>query len=1007
MDSKTLKLRYFIALLLCVTFLGLTTSAYAQSSISGKVVDESNEPLIGVTVSIQGTTVGTITDIDGNYSINVPSGQENGTVVFSFIGYGTVTMPVPASGKLNIQMQPEDTQLGEVVAIGYGTKRKGDLTGSISSVSEKDFNGGVVSSPEQLINGKVAGVQIMSKGGSPSAGSAIRIRGGASLNASNNPLIVLDGVPLENGGIAGNDNNFLSLINPADIESMSILKDASSAAIYGSRASNGVIIINTKKGSKDKMKVNFNTTNSVSFKTKTADMLSRDQFIDAINQYGNDNNRSLLAANLAKDDNNTDWIDEIFQPAWASDNNLSVSGSIAKKLPTRVSVGYLAQDGILKSDNMKRYTASLNLSPSFMNDALKVNLNVKGSFNDNTFAENGAIYTATVFDPTYAVKSGDPDNFGGWNEVYSDIDANGKKTPYTNASGNPVALLDYYRSTSTVKRVIANIDIDYTFPFLKDLKAHITGGFDGSKGEGNVKYPNGMFRDYGTNGRDYDYGPQKNKNSLFTGYLAYNKKTDVINFDFTAGYDFQKQAGNRPAYFEYSYLGKTETDQIKAVAEKDYAHVLMSYYGRANFTLFSKYMLTATIRRDGSSRFSKDNRWGTFPSVAFAYRISEEAFMDNLKDVVNNIKFRVSWGITGQQELDSDPSNGNYNYLATYNLSQVGAQYKFGDTYYNMYRPSAYVEALTWETTKAWNIGLDFGFLNDKITASIDYYTRKTEDLLATVPAAAGTNFRSEILTNVGNVDSKGVELNLGFSPIQTKDWGLDFNFNATWQKNEISNLRLSDKAAVAPTLVGAEVNFHKYQVYMEGYTPYTFYLKHQLYDSNGQPIEGAYADLDGSGDDSEGDRYFGHSALPDWIMGFSLSLRYKKFTLSTGLRANIGNYVYNGMAAGTGAYECLGYNNYQNLNISSSVLDTKFKVRQMYSDYYLENASFLKMDNISLSYNFGRITKYFGLNATFGIQNVFTVTKYSGVDPEIENGIDNNFYPRPRTFSLSLGFDF
>jgi len=1002
MDSKTLKLRYLMAFLLCVTFMGLTSAAYAQKSISGKVIDESSQPLIGVTVAVQGTTVGTITDIDGNYSLTVPAGSEHGTVVFSFIGYGTVTMPVPASGKLDIQMQPEDTQLGEVVAIGYGTKRKGDLTGSISSVSEKDFNGGVVSSPEQLINGKVAGVQITSNGGSPSAGSAIKIRGGASLNASNNPLIVLDGVPLENGGIAGNDNNFLALINPADIESMSILKDASSTAIYGSRASNGVIIINTKKGAKDKVKITFNTTNSVSVKTKTADMLSRDEFIDVINKYGTETNKRLLNENLAKADNNSDWIGEIFQPAFATDNNLSVSGSIAKKLPARVSVGYMSQDGILKTDNTKRYTANLNLNPTFFHDDLKVNLSVKGSVNDNTFAESGAIYTATVFDPTYAIKSGDENNFGGWNEVYNDTDENGKKIPYTNASGNPVALLDYYRSTSTVKRIITNLDVDYTMPFLKDLKLHVTGGFDGAKGEGNVKYPNGMFRDYGTNGRDFDYGPQTSKNALFTTYLFYNKRTDNVNFDFTAGYDFQKWSSDRPEYWEYSYLGKTEADQISKKPALDYAHVLMSYYGRANVTFFNKYMLTATIRRDASSRFSEDNRWGTFPSVAFAYRLSEESFMDGLRDVVNNIKIRASWGVTGQQE-----GIGNYNYLATYNLSQIGAQYKFGDSFYNMYRPAAYVADLTWETTKAWNLGIDFGFLNDKVTASFDYYTRKTEDLLATVPVAAGTNFASTIMTNVGNVDSKGIEVVLGLSPIQTNDWGLDINLNATWQNNEISNLRLSDKAAVAPTLVGETVNFHQYQVFMEGYKPYTFYLKHQLYDKNGKPIEGAFADIDGSGDDSEGDRYFCHSSLPDWIFGASLSLRYKKFTLSTSLRANVGNYLYNGMAAGTGASECLGYNNYQNLNLSSSFLDTKFKVRQMYSDLYLENASFLKMDNISLSYNFGRITKFFGLNASFAIQNVFTVTKYTGVDPEIVSGIDNNFYPRPRTFSLSLGFDF
>ncbi len=997
MDCKTLNFRYLIAFLLCITFAGLSLSASAQKALSGKITDENSQPLIGVTVSIEGTTVGTISDIDGNYQLQVPADKENGMVVFSFIGYETVTTAIPASGKLNIQMNQAVTELGEVVAIGYGTKRKGDLTGSIASVSEKDFNGGVVSSPEQLINGKVAGVQIMSKGGSPSAGSAIKIRGGASLNASNNPLIVLDGVPLEEGGIMGNDNNFLSLINPADIESMSVLKDASSTAIYGSRASNGVIIINTKKGAKDKLKVNFNTTNSVSFKTKTPDMLSASEFSEVLKE------KFPSRANLIGSEN-TDWVDEVFQPAWASDNNLSVSGSIAKVLPTRVSVGYLAQDGILMTDNVKRYTANLNLSPTFFHDDLKVTLSVKGAYNDNTFADGGyAIYQAPTFNPTIPVKSGDDNYMQGWTEVY-DTNADGTKT-YTSGYPNPVGYLDYSSNTSKVKRIITNLDIDYTFPFLKDLRAHVTGGFDGSKGEGNNTWSNDVFRDYSTNGRNFDYGPQINKNALFTGYLFYNKRTDNINFDFTAGYDYQKWHNNKSGYWEYSYLGKTEADQIVYHPEEDWAHVLMSYYGRANATFFGKYMLTATIRRDGTSRFSKDNRWGTFPSVALAYRLTEEHFMYGIRNVVNNIKIRASWGITGQQE---GKDIGNYRYLSTYNLSQVGAQYKFGDTYYNMYRPSAYIEDLKWETTKAWNFGVDFGFLNDKITASVDYYTRKTEDLMATVPVAAGTNFAAVTTTNVGNVDSKGVEIVLGYSPVQTKDWGLDLNFNATWQQNKISNLRLSDKAAIAPTLVGEAVNTHQLQVFMEGYAPYTFYLFHQLYDSDGNPIEGAYADIDGKDGITDADKYFVHSALPDWIMGFSFNLRYKKWTLSSSLRANIGNYVYNGTSSNAGASECLNWNTqFQVNNINSSYKDTKFGIRQIFSDYYLENASFLKMDNISLSYNFGRLTKWFGLNATFAVQNVFTVTKYCGIDPEIENGIENNFYPRPRTFSLSLGFDF
>lgn len=1003
MDCKTLNLRYLVArLLLCITFLGLTSVAFAQKSVSGKVLDETSQPLIGVTVSVQGTTVGTITDIEGKYFLNVPSGSEQNLIVFSFIGYETLMTNIPASGSLDIQMQPSVTELNEVVAIGYGTKRKGDLTGSISSVSEKDFNGGVVSSPEQLINGKVAGVQITSNGGSPSAGSTIKIRGGASLNASNSPLIVLDGVPLEQGGISGNDGNFLSLINPADIESMSVLKDASSTAIYGSRASNGVIIINTKKGAKDKLKVNFTTNNSVSFKTKTAEMLSRDEFVDVVNQYGTDVQKGNLG------DANTDWVEEIFQPAWASDNNLSVSGCIAKVLPTRVSVGYMAQDGIVKTDNVKRYTAALNLNPSFLNDALKVNASVKASLNENTYAPAGtAIFNALTFNPTNPIRSGNDDFLLGW---YETLDQTG--TPaVASAKANPVGYLDYYRSTSTVKRVIGNLDIDYTFPFLKDLKAHVTGGFDGAQGEGDIVCPDNSFsglKDYTAGpGANYSYGPQTNKNALFTGYLFYNKRTDNINFDATIGYDYQWWNSNTPQYYTYGYVDKFDPETgdkvfMASVPEKDYTHTLMSYYGRVNATFMGKYMLTATVRRDGTSRFAKDERWGTFPSVAFAWRLSDELFFGGLRETINNVKVRASYGITGQQD-----GIGNYNYLSTYNISTNGAAYKFGNKYYNMIRPSAYVSNLTWETTKSWNFGIDFGFLQDKITASVDYYTRKTEDLLASVPVASGTNFASTITTNVGNVDSKGLEVVLGYSPINTKDWGLDLNFNTTWQKNTISNLRLSDKAAVSETLVGDGIDGHQFQVYMEGYAPYTFFLYHQVYDENGKPIEGAYVDVDKDGEITTEDLYLGKHAMPDWIMGFSFNLRYKKFTLTSSLRANFGNYIFNAFAMNTGALNRLSYNSYEINNLSASFLDTKFATRQLFSDYYLHNASFLKMDNISLSYNFGKIANFASLNATFNVQNVFTMTKYNGVDPEIGNGVDNSFYPRPRTFSLSLGFQF
>ncbi len=993
MDSKTLNIRYIVAkMLLIVTFLGLSSLSFAQKTVSGVVSDETGQPIPGATVVLKGTTNGTITDFDGAYTLNLGGGDSH-ELMFSFIGYESLTIPVPSGNTLNVTMRPAVTELGEVVAIGYGTRRKGDLTGSISSVSEKDFNGGVVSSPEQLINGKVAGVQIMSNGGSPSAGSTIKIRGGASLNASNNPLIVLDGVPLENGGISGNSDNFLALINPADIESMTVLKDASSTAIYGSRASNGVIIITTKKGGKDKVKITFNTTNSMALKTKTADMLSRDEFIDVVKGTGEQKYIQFLG------NANTDWNDEIFRPAFGSDNNLSVSGTVAKVLPVRASIGYMAQDGILLNDNTQRYTGNLNLNPTFLNDDLKVNLSLKASMNKNRFADYGAIYNASVYNPTIPVYSGNDDLFMGYTEAYNMV--NGTPMPITGSVKNPVGLLEYQDNRSTVQRLITNLDVDYTFPFCKDLKAHVTGGLDFAKGEGSVFIPADAMLNYNEKGRDYSYGPEKNSNKLFTGYLNYTKKFDIVNFDVTAGYDYQYWNSNAP-YFEYY---TTEGAVMGSSSPKDQTHVLMSYYGRANATFMGKYMLTATVRRDGTSRFSKDERWGTFPSVALAWRISDEDFMSELSDVVNNLKLRASYGVTGQQD-----GIGNYNYLATYTLSQPNsaAYYLWNGNWIPIYYTSPYVENLKWESTKAWNIGLDFGILKDKVSGSIEYYSRTTENLLATVPAAAGSNFSSSILTNVGNVDSEGLEFSVNCNVLNTADWGLDMSLNATWEKNEITNLSINDGGEVVNNPAGPGIEGSQFQTLTEGQSPYSFWLYHQIYDLNGNPIEGAYVDANNDGIINDADKYYCHSPAPDLMLGYSLSLRYKKFTLSTSLRANLGNYVYNGIAAQMGGIEdVLQWNDGQINNMSSSYLATRFKHRQYQSDYYLHNASFLKMDNISLSYNFGKIADIFSLNATLNVQNVFTLTKYNGVDPEIGNGVDNSFYPRPRTFSLSLGFQF
>lgn len=958
-------------------------------TIKGEVTDAQNgEALIGATVIVEGEKGGTVTDFDGNFSLQVSSSAKK--IKVSYIGY--IDKVLSISDNMKVKLESDSKALADVVVIGYGTARKSDLTGSVATVKSKDFNKGLVSSPEQLINGKVSGVQIMSNSGSASAGSTIRVRGGASLNASNDPLIVLDGVPLEQGGISGNSSNFLSMINPSDIESMTVLKDASSTAIYGSRASNGVIIITTKKGQQGAVKVNFNTTNSLQTRAQMVDMLSRDEFVNVINQYGTDNQKSLLGTA------NTDWNDEVYRTAFGTDNNLSVSGSIDKWLPFRVSVGYYNQSGLVRKDNVERWTGNVVLTPSFFQDHLKLTINAKGTLNNNSFNNGGAVWAAATFNPTIPVYSGN-DKYGGYNEA---LDADGY--PVNAGVRNPRGLVDLYDSKSKVSRFIGSMDVDYKVHFLPDLKLHATVGADYAKGDGTVYVPayaaQSYNKDESLGGSDYKYGPQKNENRLLTLYANYAKYFEDIksNVDLTAGYDYQYWKSTTPLYYTKSAAG-TNLSTVKA---SDYRHVMLSYYGRINYSFDGKYLLTATVRRDASSRFSKDTRWGTFPSVALGWTLTEEPWLKNQK-VLSNLKLRASYGVTGQQE-----GIGNYNYLPVYTSSVTGAEAFINGQYINTYRPEAYVSDLKWETTTSWNFGLDFGFLDGRIGGAIDFYTRKTKDLLASVPTAAGTNFSKTILTNVGNVDSKGIEVSLNATPIQTKDWEWNLSYNFTWQSMKVKNLSLTKGGSQTNVKVGPSIDAYQFQVLSEGYEPYMFYVYHQLYDSKtGKPIEGAYADLNNDGEINDADLYRYHSPAPKYIMGLSTSLRYKQLTLGMSFRANIDNYVYNGMGMSTGAFETVSYNNSQLNNLNTSFLKTGFKTRQYLSDYYVENASFLKLDNLSLSYNVGKINKWASLTVSAMVQNVFTITGYSGTDPEVPNGMDNSFYPRPRTYSVSLGLQF
>ena len=976
-------------LLVALLLMGCLQLLAQTRTIKGVVTDAQNgEALIGATIMVEGDKSGTVTDFDGNFSLQVPSSAKK--VKISYIGY--IDQVVAISDNMKVNLESDSKALADVVVIGYGTARKSDLTGSVATVKAKDFNKGLVSSPEQLINGKVSGVQIMSNSGSASAGSTIRVRGGASLNASNDPLIVLDGVPLEQGGISGNSSNFLSMINPSDIESMTVLKDASSTAIYGSRASNGVIIITTKKGQQGDLKVNFSTTNSMQTRAQMVDMLSRNDFVNVINQFGTDNQKSLLG------DANTDWNDEVYRTAFGTDNNLSLSGSIGKYLPFRVSAGYYNQSGLVRKDNVERWTGNVVLTPSFFQDHLKLTINAKGTLNNNSFNNGSAVWAAATFNPTIPVYSGN-NSYGGFNEA---LDADGY--PVNAGVRNPRGLVDLYDSKSKVSRFIGSMDVDYKVHFLPDLKLHATIGADYAKGDGTIYVPGyaaqSFNKDESLSGSDYKYGPQKNENRLITLYANYAKYFENIksNVDLTAGYDYQYWKSTTPLYYTKSAAGTT----LSTVKASDYRHVMLSYYGRVNYSFDGKYLLTATVRRDASSRFSKDTRWGTFPSVALGWTLTEEPWLKNQK-VLSNLKLRASYGITGQQE-----GIGNYNYLPVYTASVAGAEAFINGHYITTYRPESYVENLKWETTTSWNFGLDFGFLNGRIGGAIDFYTRKTKDLLASVPPAAGSTFSKTILTNVGNVDSKGIEVSLNATPIQTKDWEWNLSYNFTWQNMKVKNLSLTQGGSQTNVKVGPSIDAYQFQVLSEGYEPYMFYVYHQLYDSKtGKPIEGAYADLNNDGEINESDLYRYHSPAPKYIMGLSTSLRYKQLTLGMSFRANIDNYVYNGMGMSTGAFETVSYNNSQLNNLNTSFLKTGFKTRQYLSDYYVENASFLKLDNLSLSYNVGKINKWASLTVSAMVQNVFTITGYSGTDPEVPNGMDNSFYPRPRTYSVSLGLQF
>lgn len=969
-------------LLFMFVMLFTSSALLAQKTVSGKVSGTDGEGIPSASIVLKGTTQGAITDIDGNFSLSVPN--DNAVLVVSYVGYTTQEIPVGTQSVINVTLA-EGATLSEVVVIGYGTQKKKDLTGSITSLSSENFQTGNIATIDQLANGKLAGVQITSGGGAPGAASRIRIRGGASLNASNDPLIVVDGVPLDNAGLSGAANP-LSFINPNDIETFTVLKDASATAIYGSRASNGVIMITTKKGSKSgATKFNFSTMVSSAQKTNEVDVLTGDEFRALVNSKGTAAQKALLG------NANTNWQDVIYRNAISSDNNLSATGNISG-MPYRASVGYLNQNGILLNDAMNRTSASVGISPKLFNDNLSIDMNYKGALIKNKFANQGAIGAAVAFDPTQPVKSGS-DIFGGYFEW---LDPSTKK-PNTLATKNPLGLLETRKDESTVKRHIANAQFNYNLPFLKGLKANLNVALDLAESDGFRFVDSTVASEYTRQGVDSKYSQKKNNKTL-QFYLNYAKDLGDNHFDVMGGYEYQDFLR------EGTDLDKTLTGEIKNNTRYKTQSTLVSFFGRANYSFKNRYLLTGTLRRDGSSKFSPDNRWGLFPSVALAWRVSEESFM---KDLGYDVKVRLGYGITGQQDLPSTLSE--YPYLARYTVGEPTAQYPFGGSYITTLRPEGYDANIKWEQTTTKNVGLDFNSNNGRFGVSVDYYIRQTDDLLSVIPVPAGSNLTNRILTNVGAMDNKGVELTLNLTPVKTNTLNWDVNFNVTYNENKITRLTKVADATSPGILVGdiAGGVGNTIQIHTVGYPRNAFYVLQQVYNSTGTPVEGLYVDNNTDSKSSPDDRYRYKQSDPRIFLGFSSNLSISDFTLGFVLRGNVDNYVYNNGNSSNGVFR-QSSNPFLN-NVTRDALTTGFGNNQYFSDYYMQNGSFLRMDNLSLGYNLTNILKAKGITARVSLiaQNLFVITKYTGLDPEIAGGIDNNFYPRPRTISLGVNLGF
>ena len=955
----------------------------AQRTITGQVTDvENGEALIGASVIVDGTNIGTSTDFDGNYRLNVPETAK--ALRISYTGYTSQTNPIGASNVLDVQLSPAGA-LSEVLVIGYGTVKREDLTGSVQAVGTKEFNKGAITGPQELLMGKIAGVQVTT-GADPGGGATIRIRGGSSLSATNDPLIVIDGVPVANDDVSGTRNP-LNLINPNDVETMTVLKDASATAIYGSRASNGVILITTKKGSASRRELSFNYTGNVAFSQiiQTADVLSADEYRNLIADQFDDNHPARALMGNA----NTDWQSEIYQTGITHDHNLAVTGAVGR-FPFRASWGVTDRTGILKTDRFKRITGGINLNPSFLKGALQFNSSLKLVSDRNHFADRGAIGSAMQFDPTQEITVEDQ-TYGGY---FAWLNNDGK--PNTLGTANPLALLNMRDDDSHVGRYIASTSVDYRFWFLKELRANLNVSYDYTNGQGTILIPqNAPFSQGDGGGRDEAY-TQKKKDKLLEFYLNYAKSLGSTKFDVMGGYSWQHFYRNNNSY-AFNASGNTV---IRPEDDTPREYYLISLFGRANLSFKDRIYLTGSVRRDGTSRFV-NNKWGLFPAGALAVKV-----LDRQNANFSSLKLRVGYGVTGQQDISTD----FYPSLARYSYSFTNAQYQFGDQFYNTLRPSGYDANLKWEETTTYNAAIDYGFWANRVTGSLEVYLRETRDLINFIPVAAGTNLTNFITTNVGDLENRGVEFSINALPIKRPNASWSIGLNLAANKNKITRLTATEDPnylGVATGGISGGVG-NNIQIHSVGHPASSFFVYEQVYDVNGVPVEGIYVDRNGDGTITPEDRYRFEKPAPNYLIGFNTGVNFGKFDITLAGRSNIGNYMYNNNLSNNAFYNQLYGSTGVLRNVLSQTSEIDFTVPQYFSDHFIQDASFLRIDHITAGYTFGKVGRNIeSLRITATVQNPVLVTKYDGLDPEVFNGIDNNVYPRSRTFLIGVNAGF